>query len=81
LVEQSEIAQRAVQFARKNRPKVDCLFSVVVKANTERLWGNDLEGTDSINRMTHNHLFQWLNGCWSLPFLQPLPIGSQLRLT
>lgn len=80
LVEQFELAQRALQFARENRPKVDCLFSVVVKTNTEGVWSDYLEAPDSINRMTHNHLFQWLNGCWPLPFLRPLPIGSQLLL-
>jgi len=80
LVEQFEIAQRAVQFARKNRPEIDGLLRVVVKTNTKRVRRDDVEGPDSINWMTHNHLFQWLDGCWSLSFLQPLPIGSQLSL-
>jgi hypothetical protein len=33
------------------------LFGVVVKTNKQRVRGNNLEGPDSINRMTHNHVF------------------------
>ena len=42
---------------------VGCIHDVVVKTNAERVRSNDLEGPDSINRMTHNHLFQGLDGC------------------
>jgi len=50
--------------ARTGRKSI-VLFGVVVKTNTERVRGNNLEGPDSINRMTHNDLFQWLDSRWA----------------
>lgn len=52
-IEQLQVAQRAVQFACKNRSKVDRLFRGIVKTNAERVSGNDFERANSINRMTH----------------------------
>ena len=53
LVEQLQVAQGAVQFACKNRSKVDGLFRGVVKTNAEHVSRNDLERANSIDRMTH----------------------------
>lgn len=53
LLEQLQVAQGGVQFARKNRSKVDGLFRGIVKTNTERVSRNDFERANSINRMTH----------------------------
>ena len=53
LIEQLQVAQGAVQFARKNWSKIDRLFGVIVKTNAESVSRNDFEEADSINRMIH----------------------------
>src|ERR1017187_6422706 len=60
LIEQLQIAQRPIQLAGKNRPKIDRLFGAVLKTNTERVRTNNLEVPDAMNRMTHNRLLQRL---------------------
>lgn len=75
LIEDLQVAQWAVKFARKNRPKVDCLRRAVVKTNSENVRSNDLKSSNSMDWMTHKCLFQWLNRCGALPLLQSLPIS------
>src|ERR1035441_2534293 len=53
LVEQLQVAQRAVQFAGQNRSKVDRLFRGIVKTQAKRENGNDFERANAIDRVAH----------------------------
>jgi hypothetical protein len=56
LIEQLEIAQAAVQFARQDGLKIDGPFRGVVETDTECVRTNDIERLDSINGVTHKRL-------------------------
>jgi hypothetical protein len=53
LIEQLQVAQGSVQFARKNRSEIDGLFRGVVKTNAKCVSGNDFERANSMDRMAH----------------------------
>ena len=49
LIEQFQVAQRAVQFAGKHRLKVDGLLGSVLKTDTKRVRRYDFERPDPMN--------------------------------
>jgi hypothetical protein len=75
----SRLRSGPYHFACKNRSKIDYLFGVVVKTNTQRVRGNNLEGPDSINRMTHN-MARWALG-FALLAAAPNSPATQLDVT
>ncbi len=80
-VEQLQIAEGTVQFARQNRLEIDDALRRVVKAETHNVRSDDFGETNSINRMSHkNRLSQWIDRRGPATFLQPIPISLQFRL-
>jgi hypothetical protein len=80
LIEQLQIAQWTVQFSGKHRLKVDGLFTVIVKPDTDRVWRYDFERPDLMNSVLHKHLFQRFDGRGFASLLQSLPVGRQFSL-
>ena len=54
LIEHGKITQRSVECTNKHKLKVDSLFTAVIKRNMQRVWPDNFDGTNTVNRVrTH----------------------------
>jgi hypothetical protein len=80
LVEQRHVRQGSEQTTSEDWPEVDDLLCLVVEADAENEWRNDLNPADAENGVMHFGLLQRCNRKWRLTGLQSLPIGEQFLL-
>ena len=59
LIEQRQAAQRPEQLSGQNRLKIDGLFRAIVESDAQRVWGDNLERRDPVDRMDHDLLAIW----------------------
>lgn len=59
LVEQRQIAQRTVQLAGQDGPKIYGLFCAVIELDAKCVWGNDLKSDHAVDWMAQHDPLLW----------------------